>query len=59
MGLSKSFTSVRIELQRIFLRFMVLNCSIESDNHNVAIEKFHKRSNRVTKKFFALHGLKL
>ena len=50
MGQSKILRTVRISsFTEIFLRlygFMLLSGSIESDNHNGAIGKFEKRSDK-------------
>ena len=48
MGPSKNLRSVRLSSYKEFFLhlygFMLLSGSIESDNHNGAIEKFEKRS---------------
>ena len=49
MGLVKTERRSDKELKRIFLHlyvFMLLSGSIESDNHNGAIEKFERRSHK-------------
>ena len=58
MELLKNLRSVRLNsYNEFFLHlygFMLLSGSIECDNHNGAIEKSEKRSDKVTMKFFAL-----
>ena len=54
MELSKNLRSVRINSYKEFFLhlcgFMLLSRSIESDNHNGAIKKLEKCSDKVTKK---------
>ena len=61
MELSKTLTRVRIQsCEEFFLHlygFMLLSGSIESGNHNEAIETFHKRLNKeLQRKFLHLYG---
>ena len=57
MELLKNLRSIRIKLQRIFLHFMHLSDSIESNNHNGAIENF--RINSFNQFFLHMYGFML
>ena len=56
MGLWKNLRGVRINSYKEFFRhlygFMLLSGSIESDNHNGAIETFERRSEKSYKELF-------